>query len=133
MGVIQELIREREAIEARILEETRKGRMEAMHQIRAIANEYSLSGSDLSRLGVDARATNSAANRPAKYRNPATGATWTGMGKRPQWLRDAVEAGKPISSFLIGSAIPAAPPSEPGMAAKTAPAKKAPVKKTAKK
>src|SRR2546427_12966376 len=25
---------------------------------------------------------------PAKYRDPATGATWTGRGKPPNWIKD---------------------------------------------
>ena len=30
---------------------------------------------------------------PAKYRDPATGKTWTGHGKRPGWFVQAVEGG----------------------------------------
>ncbi|MCO5355382.1 H-NS histone family protein [Acidovorax kalamii] len=33
----------------------------------------------------------------AKYRDPQTGATWTGRGKPPQWI-----AGKDRDQFLIG-------------------------------
>jgi DNA-binding protein H-NS len=33
----------------------------------------------------------------AKYRDPNTGATWTGRGKPPQWI-----AGKDREPFLIG-------------------------------
>jgi DNA-binding protein H-NS len=29
------------------------------------------------------------------------GNTWVGRGKRPQWLRDALNAGKQLSDFLI--------------------------------
>lgn len=36
-----------------------------------------------------------------KYRDPATGATWTGRGKRPRWIADAVAAGRTEASFLI--------------------------------
>lgn len=28
-----------------------------------------------------------------KYRDPATGATWTGVGKRPRWFVAAIEGG----------------------------------------
>ena len=35
--------------------------------------------------------------RPAKYRDPASGATWTGRGKPPGWIR-----GKDREGFLIG-------------------------------
>jgi DNA-binding protein H-NS len=35
-----------------------------------------------------------------KFRNEA-GATWVGRGKRPQWLRDALAAGKQLSDFAV--------------------------------
>ena len=39
----------------------------------------------------------------AKYRNPADPSqTWTGKGRRPKWIVDAEEAGRPISDFEIG-------------------------------
>lgn len=41
--------------------------------------------------------------RAAKYADGA-GNTWGGMGKRPDWLRQALEAGKAIQDFLIGAA-----------------------------
>lgn len=40
--------------------------------------------------------------RPAKYRNPRNPAeTWGGMGKRPDWIRQAVNRGTKLESFLI--------------------------------
>jgi DNA-binding protein H-NS len=43
-----------------------------------------------------------AAKAPAvvKYRNEA-GGTWGGRGKRPQWLRDALAAGKTLADFAV--------------------------------
>ncbi len=35
-----------------------------------------------------------------KYSNGA-GGTWGGRGKRPQWLRDALAAGKQLSDFAV--------------------------------
>jgi DNA-binding protein H-NS len=43
-------------------------------------------------------------SRPAKYRDPASGETWSGMGKRPFWLRDAEDAGRSRDEFLIVAA-----------------------------
>lgn len=37
-----------------------------------------------------------------KYRDAATGQTWTGRGKRPRWLAEAVAQGRSVESFLIG-------------------------------
>ncbi len=35
-----------------------------------------------------------------KFRNE-TGGTWGGIGKRPQWLRDALAGGKQLSDFAV--------------------------------
>jgi len=35
-----------------------------------------------------------------KYRNDS-GGTWGGRGKRPQWLRDALNAGKSLADFAV--------------------------------
>jgi DNA-binding protein H-NS len=38
---------------------------------------------------------------PIKYRDPDTGATWTGRGKPPRWISAAEAEGKKRSDFLI--------------------------------
>ncbi|AUT66505.1 H-NS family nucleoid-associated regulatory protein [Paraburkholderia terrae] len=64
--------------------------------------------------------------QPALYRDPKTGATWSGRGPAPAWLAGA----KDRSRFLIaGAAQGAAEPK--AAAAKKAPAKKAPARKAA--
>ncbi len=40
------------------------------------------------------------AQAAAKY-SDGQGNTWVGRGKRPQWLRDGLAAGKQLSDFLI--------------------------------
>jgi DNA-binding protein H-NS len=35
-----------------------------------------------------------------KFRDE-TGRTWGGIGKRPQWLRDALAAGKSLQDFAV--------------------------------
>lgn len=37
----------------------------------------------------------------ARYRDPATGQTWSGRGLRPRWLVRAIEDGKTLDEFLI--------------------------------
>jgi len=41
---------------------------------------------------------------PPKYRNPATGDTWTGRGKPPRWIAQAEADGKKRDDFLIKAA-----------------------------
>ena len=40
-------------------------------------------------------------DKPAMYRDSATGATWTGFGKKPNWLKAAEAAGKDIEQYRI--------------------------------
>lgn len=37
----------------------------------------------------------------AKYRDPATGQTWSGRGLRPRWLVQAISDGRTLDEFLI--------------------------------
>lgn len=43
-----------------------------------------------------------------KYRNPATGETWTGRGLQPAWLKAQLAAGATLASFAVQSVAPAA-------------------------
>lgn len=49
----------------------------------------------------------------------ALGNTWVGMGKRPQWLRDALASGKSLEDFLVNGA---AKPKAAGAATAPSPA-----------
>jgi DNA-binding protein H-NS len=74
--------------------------------------------------------------RAAKYAD-GSGNTWGGMGKRPEWLRQALQAGKALEEFLVGGGKPkaatAARASKPATKAKRKPASggRAPAKKSA--
>jgi len=67
----------------------------AKAQITEIMKQYGLSAAD---LGATAKTKNSKARQPvvAKYRDPVSGATWTGRGRAPLWLD-----GKSKEEFLI--------------------------------
>lgn len=36
-----------------------------------------------------------------KYRDPKSGKTWTGRGKRPGWINDAINGGKNLEDFAV--------------------------------
>lgn len=38
---------------------------------------------------------------PVKYRNTATGDSWSGRGKQPNWLTAALAAGRKIEEFAV--------------------------------
>lgn len=50
-----------------------------------------------------------AAGKPAKFADDQ-GNTWGGMGKRPQWIREALEAGRTLEDFLVSASKLAAQP-----------------------
>lgn len=67
--------------------------------IRAKMHEYGITAGDLGSSGRSSRARGTTV--AAKYRNRATGETWTGRGKMPRWLQAEVNAGKRKEDFLI--------------------------------
>ena len=38
---------------------------------------------------------------PVKYRDQATGSTWTGRGLKPKWIQAALDAGRTLSDFEV--------------------------------
>jgi DNA-binding protein H-NS len=46
-------------------------------------------------------ATKASINGPAKYAD-VSGNTWSGKGRRPKWLIDALATGKTLADFDIG-------------------------------
>lgn len=67
----------------------------AKAQIAEIMKTYGLSISDLGSVGKP-KSSKPRQPVPVKYRNAATGETWTGRGRVPLWL-----AGKNKDDFLI--------------------------------
>jgi len=77
----------------------------ARAEIERIAREAGVSVAELLAQAAGGKVVKAASSRPpvpAKYRNPADASqTWTGRGKRPRWLADAIAAGATQESFLI--------------------------------
>jgi len=106
MSALPDLIAQRDALNKQIEEANKAERAGAIAQAKAIIAEHGLKASDLfgsSRVGTSdsgpARRKGSASgNKVApKYRDPVSGATWTGRGRSPIWL-----AGRNKNDFLIG-------------------------------
>lgn len=90
MSTLAELIAQKEALEQQI-ELARKTELkEAIAQAKAIIEGHGLTVDDL--FGKS-RTTGKVA---PKYRDPNTGATWSGRGRAPKWLE-----GKDAAEFLI--------------------------------
>ena len=82
-------------------EAARKAEIRAViDDIKAKMLEYGITAADLGSSGRSSRAKGTTV--AAKYRNRATGETWTGRGKMPRWLQAEVNAGRRKEDFLIG-------------------------------
>ena len=67
-------------------------------EIKAKMTEYGITAGD---LGRSVKKTSSRATS-VKYRNGATGATWSGRGRPPHWLADELAKGRNREEFLVG-------------------------------
>lgn len=74
-------------------------RQEALKAAEKAAAEFGFSLADLS---GDARRGTKGTKAAPKYRNPADPEqTWTGRGRKPQWVHDALHSGADISDLEI--------------------------------
>lgn len=92
-------------------------------------------GTNRARIGTRKTANVTKAVKAPKYADGA-GNTWGGMGKRPDWLRQALAAGRALEDFLVGKAGGAAPAASrpakaPNAKAKAAARRKAPIARRA--
>ncbi|MBM3387217.1 MAG: H-NS histone family protein [Betaproteobacteria bacterium] len=94
---LKDLLQQREALEKAIAEARQNEISAAVTKVRAIVAEFGLTAQDV----FPGRASKSTGAKPvskvaAKYRDPATGQTWTGRGKAPKWID-----GKDRAQFVI--------------------------------
>lgn len=68
-------------------------------EIKAKMAEFGITAEDLREAGP--RGKRKGGVVAAKYRNAATGETWTGRGKPPRWMAAQLLAGKTKEDFLI--------------------------------
>lgn len=75
-------------LEKQAAEIKKAGMTDAIAKARAIVDEYDLTVSDVFPVGKTkvASAKDDRKVVAAKFRNPETGATWSGRGLRPKWI-----------------------------------------------
>ena len=101
MATLQELIAQKEALELEIERKQQQSRTDAIAKVRSLMAEYGLTAADLSnKPGPKARA-GQGKKVAAKYRNAATGDTWSGRGLQPKWLKAALAAGRKLGDFAV--------------------------------
>lgn len=112
MSEYQKLLAQKAALEqqaaalAQQIEEARRAERSAgLDKIKALMAEH---GVTLAELGAAKKAGRPAkAAKPvgrkvaAKYRDTATGNSWSGRGLQPNWLKAALAAGRKLEDFAV--------------------------------
>jgi DNA-binding protein H-NS len=98
---LKDLIAQKEALERQIEETRRQDRSDAIAKVRALMDEYGLSVSDLSTRVAGKPRAGKGNKVAAKYRNAATGESWSGRGLQPKWLKAAVASGRKLGDFAV--------------------------------
>lgn len=111
MSSYKELLAQREKLDSQIHALMQREKSEGIAKAKKIIDEFGLTVSDLfgrktSSTGKRGRPAKKGAPKKRvgkkrgkvapKYKNPATGETWTGRGKAPKWI-----AGKDRTKFEI--------------------------------
>lgn len=91
--MIQDLIQKREELDRQIEEIKSQERSTVIDQVKSLVLMHGLTEKD-----VFAGKTSKFGKSKVKYRDPATGKTWTGRGRNPTWFDSSRE-----SEFLIGA------------------------------
>lgn len=114
---VTDLKRLKSRVEAEISRRTDSTRKDLLKKIQKMASDAGLSINDVlgkagaapaaAKRGRPAGSTKKPAGAPrakvkAKYRHPENaGMTWTGRGRKPQWVASWIAEGKPIEGLLI--------------------------------
>lgn len=103
MANIEELLKQRKALEDQIKAVQQAERQDAIKKIKELVANYDIDLSkDLAPSRKAGGPSSSKGNPVAvKYRNSATGDTWTGRGLTPKWLKEQMEAGKKLEDFAV--------------------------------
>lgn len=106
MSSLQELLAQRAEIEKKIADAQREERSTAIAKVRALMAEHGLTTADLAgkapTVRVAAAPGPKAGGKVApKFRNGATGETWSGRGLQPKWLKAALASGAQLADFAI--------------------------------
>ena len=96
MSEYQNLLAQKAALEAQIAQAQAEAKAQAVAQARALIQEHGLTAADV--FPPQGKKAKGSVGVP-KYRDPGTGATWTGRGKPPNWIN-----GKDRTPFLITTA-----------------------------
>lgn len=96
MSLYKELLAQREKLEKQIEETKAKEFATVVSEIKQKIADYGITAADLGMARIKRTKSYQSMNVMPKYRDPQTGATWSGRGKPPTWI-----AGKDRKQYLI--------------------------------
>lgn len=102
MTSLTDLVVQRQTLDKQIKDLQDAARAAVVTQIRTLMTENGVTLADLGKVpSASADQSRAVSKVPPKYRDAATGATWSGRGLKPKWLKAAIDGGKTLESFLI--------------------------------
>lgn len=102
MSSLKDLLDRKAALEKEIESTRREELAGAIAKVKALMQEYGLTVADITTKSTVRQASVAKGGKvPAKFRNPATGDSWSGRGLQPKWLKAALDAGRKIEEFKI--------------------------------
>ncbi len=100
MTDLQKLLEQKAELEKQIDTARRQARADAIAQVRSLMAEHGLTPADLS-AKASAAGKDGTRKAAVKFRDKATGDTWTGRGLQPKWLKAALAAGRKLEDFAV--------------------------------
>ncbi len=101
MTTLSDLIAQKDALDAQIQQVRSESLKSVVFQIQALMRDHGLSMDDImetkrSRTPRSIASSSPRVAAPARYQDPTTGKTWSGLGKPPNWIK-----GQNREEFLI--------------------------------
>jgi DNA-binding protein H-NS len=101
MASLQDLLDRKAALEKEIEATRRQEKADAISQVKTLMAQHGLTLGDLGTKSAPKAAVAKGSKVAVKYRNTATGDTWSGRGLQPKWLKAALAAGRNIEDFAV--------------------------------
>ena len=94
MTTVAQLLAQKAALDAQIEAARKAENSDAIAKVKLLIQEHGLTEQDI--FGGAKRGRKASGSVAAKYKDPTSGATWSGRGKAPKWID-----GKDRSQFVI--------------------------------
>lgn len=98
MASYQEILSQIEDLKMKAQEARKQEMAGALADIKRLMADFGITVDDISGKASKGKVRGSAA---AKYRDPASGKTWSGRGRRPAWVVELEAQGKSLDSCKI--------------------------------